>query len=192
MFRLPDWKAEIDFDARIAAMPAHANARGMFFQYLLDVLEPQVIKQLEPPRYIAFKSYPLRDYVTLMRRACALAFPGVPTSQAVRQLGRMVYPSYARTMTGTAVFAIAGRSYRRIIELCPRAYEIGMTPGKVAVREISDNHALVELRDIWNIPEFHQVGVWEGAQEVCEVEGTVETHVRGNASVDFMVRWRPL
>ncbi len=189
MFRSPEWKSAIDFEARIAAIPPGANARGMFFQFLVDALDPRVAAQIEAPKFIAFKSYPLRDYVTLLARASRAAFPHVSASEAVRRLGRSVYPSYARTLTGTAVFAIAGRNYRRVVELCPRAYEIGMTPGSVRVRSLTHGHAIVELREIWNVPEFHQVGVWEGAMEVCGVTGTIETRVIDHSSVDFDVRW---
>jgi uncharacterized protein (TIGR02265 family) len=189
VFVAPEWKSSIDFDERIAAIPPGANARGMFFQFLVDALEPRVAAQIEAPRFIAFKSYPLRDYVTLLARASRAAFPSLPAAEAVRRLGRSVYPSYARTLTGTAVFAIAGRNYARVIELCPRAYEIGMTPGSVKVRSITPGHAIVELRQIWNVPEFHQVGVWEGGMEVCGVTGTIETRVLDYGAVDFEVRW---
>lgn len=191
VFAAPDWKSPVNFEERIAAIPPGANARGMFFQFLIDSLEPRVAAQLEVPRFIAFKSYPLRDYVTLLARACRVAHPTLPVAEAVRRLGRQVYPSYASTMTGTAVFAIAGRNFRRIVELCPRAYEIGMTPGSVQVKTLADGYALVELRDIWNLPEFHQVGVWEGGMEVCGVSGTVETRVHSPGAVDFEVRWSP-
>jgi uncharacterized protein (TIGR02265 family) len=103
-----------------------------------------------------------------------------------------VYPNYAKTMTGTAVFAVAGRDYRRIVELCPRAYQIGMTPGSVKLRSISDGHAIAELRDIWNVPDFHGVGVWEGAMDVCGVKGTIDVHCHNHGSVDFELRWGPI
>lgn len=190
MFSSPDWSASVDFDERVAAIPATATARGMFFQFLIDAFGARVSKQLKAPSYVAFKHYPLGDYVDLLGRGSRIAFPGVAAAEAVRRLGRSVYPNYSKTVTGTALFAVAGRNFRRIVELCPRAYQIGMTPGSVNVKSISDGHAIVELRDIWNVPEFHQVGVWEGAMDVCGVKGTIETQQRGFGSVDFEVRWR--
>jgi len=190
MYAPPDWAAPINFDEEIAAIPAHATVRGMFLQFLVESLGARAAEQLQVPRYIAFKSYPMRDYVSLLARGSRIVFPGVAPAEAVRRLGRVVYPNYARTMTGTAVFAVAGRDFRRIVELCPRAYQIGMTPGDVKVRSISDGHAFVELREIWNLPEFHQVGVWEGAMEVCGVTGTIATHRLRHGAVDFDVRWR--
>lgn len=190
MYSDPKWNTAINFDKRLAAVPAEANARGMFFQFLLDALGPQVAKEIGAQRYIAFKSYPLRDYVHLLGLGSRVAFPGLPAAEAVRQLGRRVYPNYAKTLTGTALFSIAGHNFRRVVELCPRAYEIGMTPGKVTITSITDNEAFVELRGLWNLPEFHQVGVWEGGMDVCGVIGNIETHVIDFGSVDFHVTWR--
>lgn len=189
MFAAPDWSSSIDFDARVAAVPADATGRGMFFQFLIESFGPRVAKQLNLPRYIAFKSYPLRDYVSLLARGSKLAFPHLPAAEAVRRLGRSIYPGYAKSLSGSAVFAMAGRNFRRMIEVAPRAYEIGMTPVSMKVTAITDHSATVELRDLWNVPEFHQVGVWEGAMEVCGVKGTIETCVHGPGSVDFQVRW---
>lgn len=189
VFVEPNWKAPIHWEERIDAIPATANARGMFFQFLIDALGPRVALQIEAPTYIAFKSYPLREYVSLLARGSRVAFPSLASSEAVRRLGRLVYPNYAKTITGTAVFAVAGRNFRRIVELCPRAYEIGMTPGKVKIVSCEEGRAVVQLQDIWNVPEFHQVGVWEGGMDVCNVKGLIKTRVRNHGTCDFEVTW---
>jgi uncharacterized protein (TIGR02265 family) len=187
-FSEPDWNAPIDFQARLAAIPASAVTRGMFFQLLLDALGPGGSAGLAARRYVAFKNYPMYEYVELMQRYCERT-PHIPATECVRRLGRGVYPSYAATLTGTAIFAIAGRNFRRVVEQTPAAYKVAAHPASVTIRSVSDGHAVVELRDLWNLPDLHQVGIWEGAMDVCGAQGRIAVHARGFGSADFEISW---
>ncbi|HKU41258.1 MAG TPA: DUF2378 family protein [Polyangiales bacterium] len=188
MFVEPDWTSPIDFEARLAAVPEGAQVRGMFLQLLLQAVHPDARAALGPRRYIAFKTYPMRDYIELLQLCCANT-PGVANAECVRRLGRRVYPTYADTVTGTAIFAVAGSSYQRVLELCPAAYRIAIDPGTITVKTISDTHAEIELRDVYNIPDFHQVGIFEGAMEVCRARGSIRVRQHDLGSVDFDIRW---
>jgi uncharacterized protein (TIGR02265 family) len=190
VFKEPDWKGAIDFAARISAIPEHAKARGMFFQLLIQAMGDRAPEETSGRRYLAFKNYPMREYVELMMLGCAKRPKHEAAGEYVRRLGRLVYPSYAETLTGTAIFAAAGRNFRRALELCPAAYRVVMDPGAVTVRSISEGHAVIELREIWNLPEFHQVGVFEGAMDVCAATGTIEVDVIDFGSADFEIRWQ--
>jgi uncharacterized protein (TIGR02265 family) len=189
VFASPDWSTKVDFAARLAATPEHAQVRGMFFQYMLDGLGPELAHKHGTRRYVSFKSYPMRDYLTLMAAGTRDAFPRLPSSEAARRLGRRLYPKYATTISGTAIFAAAGHSFKRVVELAPVAYRVALSPGTITVRELSDRHARVELREIWNVPDFHQVGIWEGAMEVCGAKGRIDVEVHGFDSVDFDIVW---
>jgi uncharacterized protein (TIGR02265 family) len=189
MFVEPDWSKPVDFQARLAAIPKQATVRGMFMQFLLESMEVDITKKIGVRRYLAFKSYPMREYVELLALGCELGFPGVPAAEAVRRLGRRFYPKYAQTITGTAIFAVAGRSFQRVVELTPAAYRVAVSPGTITVRSVSEQHARVELRDIWNLPDLHQVGIWEGAMLVCGAEGTIKTERIGMSAADFDINW---
>jgi uncharacterized protein (TIGR02265 family) len=189
VFKEPDWEASIDFEARLASIPERAQVRGMFLQYLIRAIGADPVPHFGPRRYVAFKTYPMRDYVELLRWGAQTAFPQLPEAEAVRRLGRCIYPNYADTVTGTAIFAMAGHDFTRVVELTPTAYKVSVPPARIHVRLLEERHAIVELRDLWNLPEFHQVGIWEGAMQVCRAIGRIDVDVLGPDAVDFEIRW---
>jgi uncharacterized protein (TIGR02265 family) len=190
MFVDPDWSQPIDFAERLAAIPDSSMVRGMFLQLLVDAIGPtQMAKRPVVRRYSAFKNYSLREYVELLRFATEIS-RSKPAAESVRRLGWRVYPTYAKTITGTAIFAVAGHDFRRIIELSPTAYQVGLEPAEVHVRTLQPQYALVELRNMYNVPDFHQVGVWEGAMQTCGVEGHIKTEVIDFGSTNFEIRWK--
>jgi uncharacterized protein (TIGR02265 family) len=190
VFVEPDWNAPIDFNERLAATPAKANVRGMFLQLLMQGLGPEATAQVRDRRYVAFKNYPMRDYIELLALSCKSGQSRFSAAERVRQLGKAVYPNYANTITGTAIFAVAGRNYRRVLELCPAAYRIASDVSEVTVRSISDDHAVVELRNLWNLPDYHQVGIFEGAMQVCGAQGNIRVQTLGFGDADFDITWR--
>lgn len=189
VFREPDWSTPIDVDARVQAIPSQSMVRGMFCQFLIEAIGTEPPKHVVAGRYVAFKNYAMRDYVKLLVWGAGHAFPRLPLAEAVRRLGRCIYPNYANTMTGTAIFAAAGHNFRRVLELCPTAYKVAVSGGTVSLRAIEEHHAIVEFRGIWNFPEFHQIGIFEGAMDVCSARGDIAVDVHGLDSVDLDVRW---
>jgi uncharacterized protein (TIGR02265 family) len=192
VFKEPDWEATVDFEARLAAIPQRAQVRGMFLQYLIEAIGADPVPYFGPRRYVAFKTYSMRDYVEILRWGARTKFPQLPEAEAVRRLGRCIYPNYAKTVTGTAIFAVAGRDFKRVVELTPTAYKVSVPPGQINVRLLEERHAVVELRDIWNLPDFHQVGIWEGAMQVCRAMGQIQVNVLGFDAADFDIRWNEL
>lgn len=163
--------------------------RGMFLQLLVDAIGPTYMAKRIARRYSAFKNYPLREYVELLAFAAENTRKKVP-ADCLRRLGWRVYPAYAKTITGTAIFAVAGHDFRRVIEVSPTAYQVGLEPAKVQIKTIQPQYAQVELRDMYNVPEFHQVGIWEGAMKTCGVQGHIKTEVIDYGAVNFEIRWQ--
>lgn len=190
MFVEPNFDAPIDFEARLAAIPAKSVVRGMFLQLLQQSVGPDVPRELRDRRYVAFKNYPMRDYVELLAACCADRNARVSAGQRVRELGRGVYPAYARTITGTAIFAVAGHNYRRVLELSPTAYRVSVESAKVSVRSITEGHAIVELHELWNLPDLHQVGIFEGAMLVCNARGTVRVEPIDFGAANLEITWQ--
>jgi uncharacterized protein (TIGR02265 family) len=189
MFADPDWSQPINFTERLAAIPKTSMVRGMFLQLLVDAIGPTHVAKLPPRRYSKFKNYPLCEYVELMAFA-AEHMRKITPAECVRRLGWRVYPSYAKTITGTAIFAVAGYDFRRIIELSPAAYQISLEPAEVRIRQLQPYFAQVELRNMYNIPEFHQVGIWEGAMQTCNVEGRIQIEIVDFGAVNFELHWQ--
>lgn len=189
MFIDTDWSQPVDFAARVAAVPRDAVVRGMFLQVIADSVVKTSKGKLTARRYVAFKTYPMREYVELLAAAAETGQP-LSAAECVRRVGWSVYTSYAQTITGTAIFAIAGLDFSSVIEVAPTSYKVALTPGSVTVRSLAPQRAQVELRDIYNLPDLHQVGIWEGAMKACGVTGQIKTHVLDYGAVDFDVQWR--
>ncbi|MDB4986145.1 MAG: hypothetical protein JWN04_1323 [Myxococcaceae bacterium] len=187
----PNWAAWIDFEARLGATPAKVQVRGMFLQLLVQSLAPELAARHETRRYVAFKNYPMREYIELLALGCASSSARKPPAERVRELGFMVYPNYAATMTGMAIFAVAGHDFRRVLELCPAAYRIATEDATVTIRSIEDGHALIELRNLWNLPDLHQVGIFEGAMKVCRAVGKVGVRAYTFGDADLEISWSP-
>jgi uncharacterized protein (TIGR02265 family) len=189
VFAEPEWSAPIDFGSRLAAVPADAMVRGMFLQLLLEGMSAEAAVSVRGRRYVSFKNYPMRDYVELLALSCSKSPRGVGHGECVRRLGRAVYPTYAATVTGTAIFAAAGRNFRRMLELCPLAYRVSTPTALVTIINIEDGRARLALRRMWNLPDLHQVGIFEGAMEVCGAIGSIAVERHSLCDVDLEVRW---
>ncbi len=188
IFAEPDWNAPLDVDARIEAVPEDAVVRGMFIQDLVDIAR-NAGQPDDSKRYIAFKTYPVREYVRLIAETAARLAPNAPLREACRRLGRTVYPTFEKTMVGSAIFAFAGRRFDRVAHLAAKAYGVALNPSNVSTTTLAPGHIRAELRSIYALPECFQVGVWEGAMEVCGVEGLVDVAIHSDCDVDFDVHW---
>lgn len=190
MFAEPDWSRPIDFEARIAAIPLHATVRGMFLQMMQANLPAESMAGGRVRPYVAFSTYPMREYVALLASLCTRSRPGLSSAECVRRLGRTLYPNYAKTITGTAIFAVAGGNFRRVLELCPAAYRIATPTATVAIDECSAGTARVSMRGMYALADTHQVGIFEGAMEACGVEGTVLVQRHDDpGDTDFELSW---
>jgi uncharacterized protein (TIGR02265 family) len=189
VFVEPDWSRSIDFEAYLAAIPADASVRGMFLPALIQSLGPDAPPPMRARRYVPFKNYPIREYVELMAQCCHRPTLGIAPAERVRRLGHGIYRSYASTITGTAIFAAAGGSFRRVLELCPSAFHLAASHCKVTVRELGEGRGVLELRRLWLVPDLHGVGIVEGALEVCNARGQVRVQKLGLADVDLEITW---
>lgn len=163
--------------------------RGMFLQLLVDAIGPTNMAKRPMKRYSAFKNYPLREYVELLAFASA-HMRKKAAADCVRRLGWRVYPNYAKTITGTAIFAVAGHDFHRMIEVSPTAYQVSLSPAEIRVVTLEAQYALIELRNLYNIPDFHQVGIWEGAMQTCGVQGQIKTEAIDFGAVNFEIHWQ--
>ncbi len=159
----------------------------MFFNFVLDAAE-HARAPLARRRYIPFKSYPIREYNELVDECAAQAFPTLEPRDARRLIGQFIYPAFAQTLVGTAIFAVAGHDLQRVIEVAPRAYAVSIDPGRVSV-VASAGHALVQLREIWTYVDSLHCGIFEGAIQRCGVQGRVDVKALSDCDADFEIVW---
>jgi uncharacterized protein (TIGR02265 family) len=187
-FEFPDFDAPLDTDARIAAAPENGTVRGMFFQQILEELgdnRPEWVSG----SHIAFGSYPMRDFMRLLVEGAERLYPSVSVREGLRRLGHLNFPKFSNTMVGSAIFAVAGRDYGKVVSLAGKAYGVSMSPGRVSTVRIGPNHARVQMVDVWTFPECYQIGVFEGAMKACGVTGRIQIAQHSESSADYDLQW---
>ncbi len=187
-FQPPTWTESLDVEQRISETPTDATLRGLFFQAIVDRLT--ALGKAAPAQYSGFARYPVREYLELAASAAREIYPLEPLREGLRQLGREVYPAFKDTMAGAAIFAFAGNDFGKVAMLAQKAYEITLTPSRVALREHGKRHIVVELRAVYTFADCLQIGIWEGAMTACRVQGTIAMKVHSPCDVDLEIEWR--
>lgn len=175
----------------IELTPSSATVKGMYIDSFLKSLDRERIERPTSARYLSFKDYPLRALMSLLLECTALAHPNLPPKDGLRMMGRLVYPTLAESTVGKILFAIAGRDWTAALPLASRAYKISLDPGRATLREITETSAIVELRDVYNFADSYQAGVFEGAMECYQVDGTVTARPLARVcDVDLFLEWQ--
>jgi uncharacterized protein (TIGR02265 family) len=190
-FRSPDLDAPLDWAAAMAVPPADAEVRGMFLQDTLEDLKRAGIKPSEARKsYVGFKSYPLREYMSLLKDAALGIYPTMSPRRALYEMGLQVYPRFASTLIGKTMFTFAGNDFGKIIQLASKAYEVSGNTGKVTIVDQKPGVAIAQLREVHNHLDSLQVGIWRGAMRAANVEGEVRVQIFGPSDADFELVWR--
>jgi len=186
-FREPDHRAPLDVAALIAEVPAQNTAKGMFFEQLARAARQHGIGC--DARYVAFRDYPLRDFMRLIAEYGRVRFPGLPAREALRRVGWEAFPTLMSSVAGRVLFAFAGREVRSALRLAPDAYKHSLSHCSVRSRLNTAGQAVLEYRDVWNFPDCYQVGAIEGGCRAFGADAAVRLCVRSSASVDMLIRW---
>lgn len=174
----------------IAETPESATVKGMYPADLLKSLDRKRLQRPTDKRFIAFKDYPLREYMGLLIQGAELLYPKLSPREGLRHLGLDVYPTLANSTVGRVIFSIAGKNWVHALKLAPRAYGISLSPAQVTLSDLRENSARLELRDVWNFGDSYQVGVFEGAMSTFGVDGCVRARrLKRRCDVDLLMEW---
>jgi uncharacterized protein (TIGR02265 family) len=186
-FEEVDLQSPLDVEARIAATPLTATVKGMFIEPLARSARQSGVAC--EPRYLAFREYPLRDFMRLLASCASTRHPGLPLRQSFRQLGRDAFPTLTSSVAGRVIFTFAHGNARGALRLAPEGYKHSLSHCSVRTRLNTPEQAVLELRDVWNFPECYHVGVVEGACMAFGPQPKVRTRVLSPCSVDLLIRW---
>ncbi|MBW2461847.1 MAG: DUF2378 family protein [Deltaproteobacteria bacterium] len=189
-FLQPDYSGELDLDARLGRMPATGRVKGMFLAGIVDRAHALGVN-LGRPRYVAFKDYPLGEYLELLADAAVRVHPKQPPLEGLRRLGHTVYPTFMASTIGRVTMAVAGRDMRAAVGLVPRAYTISGNTARIEILSISNYSARLHLRGVWDWPAAYQVGIMEGGFDAYEVDGEVTVEVLGLSEARLNLEWHP-
>jgi uncharacterized protein (TIGR02265 family) len=188
-FTAADFSAPLDCRARIASAPEDGWVRGMFFQEIAVRASARLGRTVGRERYVAFKAYPLREYLHLLVEAAGVLHPDETVREGLRRLGHLAYPTFAASTVGGILFSVAG-DFVGALRLASQAFRVAVHPGKVEIRRIEEGVAIAELRSMYSFAEAYQVGVFEGAMQAFGVTGDVRLRIRSISEVDLRLTWR--
>jgi uncharacterized protein (TIGR02265 family) len=186
-FHEPDFRAPLDVAGMIAEVPAQNTTKGMFFEQLARAARQFGLDG--DARYVAFRDYPLRDFMRLIADYGSVRFPGLPVREALRRVGWEAFPTLMSSVAGRVLFAFAGHEVRSALRLAPDAYKHSLSHCSVRSRLNGARQAVLEYRDVWNFPDCYQVGAIEGGCRAFGATPTVRVCAHGRASVDMLIRW---
>lgn len=185
----PSLHAEMfhEYTQRIAEAPETGCVRGMFCAEIVR-LAPAVSPSART-RYLPFSMYPLREFMQLLVEATRTMAPSRNPEDVLRELGQSAYATFASSMVGISLLSGAGNDAPAVLSLLPRAYAMMFDPGTAEIVSQAKDEALVKLRDVWSFPESYNVGVWLGALDLLQLDGTVDVIRHSWCNVDLHVRW---
>lgn len=189
MFKTPDWNAPFDASTELFAIPDQAKVRGMFFGFVHESLERARISGVSAPRPGAFEWAPMRDYVQLLIDAAPRLHPGLPPREQLRRVGWTLFDDFERTMVGKAIFAVAGRDFRRIVTLASKAYSVSYDPCVLQGHMQSDRVAIVTMDPVYVLPDCYQVGAWEGAARFAGQSATIRIDRKGAGRASLEIQF---
>jgi len=186
----PDFSGELQLAERVRGLPRRAHVKGMFLKGIVDRADAVGVR-LDCPRYIAFKDYPVSEYLELLAKAAALVHPDVTPLDGLRRLGHTVYPTFISSTIGRVTMAVAGRDMRAAVSLAPRAYTIAGNTARIEILSLTKRSARLAFRNVWDWPGAYQVGIMEGAFDAYDVEGEVLVKIHSLCDAELYLEWRP-
>jgi uncharacterized protein (TIGR02265 family) len=174
----------------IALVPPRATVKGMYIKGFLESLEREGIERPTRARFIPFSDYPLVTFMTLLLEQSQRLWPNQSPRESLRKLGRLAFPTFAESVVGRVIFAVAGNDWAHALTLTDKAYRHSLKPATTHLVDVTDTSAKLEFRDIWNFPDCYQVGIFEGAMTHYSVRGSVSVQkLTRPCDVDLLLAW---
>lgn len=190
-FIVPDWDRPLDVAGYLASIPETAVTKGMFFDPLRQRLRERGGRVPGREHYLAFRTYSMREYLEVVLECSALLHPEASVRERLRRMGHLVYPTFAETLIGRVLFKFAGSNVPLLLSAVPRAYKRVDPASSATVATLEEGRAVLEIRNMWDVPEATQVGVYEGGLEAVGLSGEVKIRSRSLCDCDLEIRWSP-
>lgn len=197
-FVAPPFDRDVALDAYLAECPRTATTRGTFFEFVQKLaqkpngeVDERLFEGVVRQRWMAFKSYPLSDFMRLAHNAASICFPGVPTGEGLRRVGWSSFTSFASTMAGRVVLFSLGDRLEDLVLVTPKSYALTLSGCDVQVAPHGPRHYVFEMRRVYSFADTYHVGVLEGAiQTLGFIPEVLVRQAAKRCDVDFDVRWR--
>lgn len=195
--RAPRFDRSVQLEEQIRLLPPNAACKGLFFndpiQRLRKVAPDHPLlapSALAGRRYVPFFDYPYADFIRVLGGVAEAVYPTLPLGEGLRRLGRAGYEALLQSQVGRVIFGVFGRSFEDVVKTGARGWAVSLNFGKVEVEVLGPQHVRYQFAGLPALLETYQVGIVEGAMNVCQVEGEITVHLRDLANGSFDIRWR--
>jgi uncharacterized protein (TIGR02265 family) len=188
-FAEPNWTAPLVAATYVAGVREGGIAKGMFFNCIINLAREKGEVPNTRPQYTAFKGYPLKEWIELLPRCAAIAYPHVPLRKALFETGAHVYRTFADSTVGRVVMSVAGRDVHAALRLVTRAYNSVSAAGSVTLAVLEGNRAVVEMRQMWEYPDCYQAGVLAAGVRAYGVNPITRVRSQSPCDVDIELSW---
>lgn len=187
-FREPDYTLPLEVSERQANCPADGVVKGMFFTSIVERAAARG-GTIGRPRYVAFRGYPLSEWIELLPVAAELAFPHLTPREGMRRFGQEAFDVFTASTAGRVLFSMAGRNVSMAVELTPRVFDVVSSHGSVKLLEAEPGRAVFALRDMWDYIDAWHVGIFEGGVRAFGLDGRVRVRTHDMSNADLELRY---
>ncbi|MDQ3033478.1 MAG: DUF2378 family protein [Myxococcota bacterium] len=196
LHRPPRFDRAIPLEEHVRLLPEGAACKGLFFNDPIERLRkvapghPLLVGGIAGRRYVPFFDYPYSDFMRLLAGTAQAVYPNVPLGEGLRRLGRAGYEALLQSHVGKVIFGVFGSSFGDVVKTGARGYAVSINFGKVEVEVVGPQHVRYRFERLPAFLETYQVGIVEGAMNVCKVQGEILVHLSDPANGSFDIRWR--
>jgi uncharacterized protein (TIGR02265 family) len=158
----------VDPEERFARFPPGFTLKGMFFSRLVEIGGRHAAtvqgKLVAPPRlgrYVPFADYPQVDYSRLAHAVATGMFPRLPVREAMRQLARLDYATFADSTVGRVSLALVSGA-ESALSAFPTAFSAVLRGGTLTVKKLGPGKFDVVLTDFYGWVDCYMLGTLEG------------------------------
>ncbi len=185
-FLEPEWAGPLDLQERLAAAPADAMIKGMYFEQVRETMGERAEVVDPGGHYGSFRDYPMERWLRFVHDAAVLAFPDFPPKRAVFELARPTFERFKASLLGRVLFTVT--SFEDSLLAMSKAYRRTSEVARCEVVTLEASHAVLELRGCWDFPHWH-VGLFHGGMQTFGKHGRVAMRTHSLSDFDLVLEW---
>ena len=174
--------AHTDFEWRLAQIPDDALCRGDEHAAALSPeTQAEYRRFFRIYRFVPFRMYPVRDYLTRMAILAQIHWGGPGIYAGIRTLQSQAFDAWSSTLLGRAALAVIEPTLPGMLRMIERAYASHTMTSYAGfeLRSATDHEIVVYFRNEYNPIEHAMVGALEGVLQLCKVKGDVTAELEG-------------
>ena len=184
-FADPTFVGDLDVETRLARAPVDGMVKGMFFEAIAEEASARAGQRVGRPRYVAFRGYPLAEWLEFLPEAAQKAYPALHPREGMRRFGHNAFSVFDGCMAGRVVMSMAGRNLVASVALTSRIFQVIGSHGTLTATTNVPGRAVIGLRDVWDYIDAWYVGIFEGALKAFGTSGEVRVRMQDAANGDI-------